>query len=227
MQENPLWNLLTRTASFFAVLLLLLGAGLIVASYFEWTENQIAGVLTVFFGAVLGVFSLITINFSNLKLNHELKIATEIAHQISQGEMLEEDFEGGSEMFDSLKDMSDYLRAKAAISDRIATGDLSEDIVLCSDSDDFGRSFQNMMEKLRLFVETEEKRNALQKSILKLSREVSEDRGGRSDGRGGIGRGNDRRNCRSSQLDDRRTALAYQTGQGRNFSGQHIRQRHQ
>ena len=173
MQENPIWNLLTRAASFFAVLLLLLGAGLISASYFGWTENQIAGVCTIILGVALGIFSLITTNISNLKLQHELRTATDIAHQLSQGEMLEDDFDGGTEMFDSLIDISVYFKNKARIISRISSGDLSDEVALNSDSDEFGKSFQDMIGKLRPLVETQEKRDALQDSILKLSKEVS------------------------------------------------------
>jgi twitching motility protein PilJ len=173
MQENPIWNLLTRAASFFAVLLLLLGAGLVTASYAGWTENEIAGVWTIILGVALGVFALITINISNLKLQHELRGATDIAHQLAQGEMLEEDFEGGSELYDSLKDISVYLQNKARLISRISSGDLSEEVVLASDSDAFGKAFQNMVGRLRLLVETQEKRDALQESIARLSKEVS------------------------------------------------------
>ncbi|MGI9056070.1 MAG: methyl-accepting chemotaxis protein [Pyrinomonadaceae bacterium] len=173
MQENPIWNLLTRAASFFAVILLLLGAGLIMASYFGWTENQIAGVCTIILGVAVGIFSLITTNISNLKLQHELRTATDIAHQLAQGEMLEDDFDGGTEMFDSLIDISTYFKNKSQIISRISSGDLSDEVVLNSDSDKFGKSFQDMIGKLRPLVETQEKRDALQDSILKLSKEVS------------------------------------------------------
>ncbi len=173
MQKNPIWNLLTRTASFFAVFLLLLGAGLVVASYFKWTEKEIAGIWTIILGVTLGVFALITINVTNLKLQRELRIATDITHQLAQGEMLEDDFEGGTEIFDSLKSISDYFKNKSRIISRISSGDLSEEVLLTSDSDEFGKYFQNMVGKLRLLVETQEKRDALQNSILKLSREVS------------------------------------------------------
>lgn len=173
MQGNPIWNLLTRAASFFAVLLLLLGTGLITASYLGWTENQIAGVWTIILGVALGVFALITINFSHIKLQNELRVATDIAHQLAQGEMLEDDFETGSEMFDSLKDISDYFKNKSRIINQISAGDLSEEITLNSDSDAFGKAFQNMVNRLRLTMETQEKRDALQDSISRLSREVS------------------------------------------------------
>ena len=169
MLENPIWNLLIKIFSFFAVILLLLSAGLTVAQHFGWTQNQFAGVLTVIFAVIFSVFSLVAVNFSNFKLSRELRAAAEVVHDIAQGELLDEDFESRSEIFDSLKDVSAYLRDKAASAERIGNGDLSKDIQLCSDSDVLGRSFQNMTEKLRVFVESKEKRDLLQKTIAKLS----------------------------------------------------------
>ncbi len=174
MQENPFWNLIIKSASGFAVIFLLLGTSLMIAGYFNWAESDLVGIVTVIFAVVLAVFSLVSVNISGIKLSRELQAATEIAHQLSQGEMLEDDFESSGELFDSLKDISDYLREKARIADRISSGSLSADVALCSDSDNFGRSFQNMIERLRLFVQTQETRDALQKSILKLSDEVAE-----------------------------------------------------
>lgn len=174
MQENPLWNLIVKFASAGAVIFLPLGAGLIIAGHFDWAESDFVGLTTIFFAILLAIFSLVSVNFSAFKLRREMKAAAEIAHQLSQGEMLEDDFEGGGELFDSLKNISDYLRGKANIADRISSGSLSADVALCSDADYFGRSFQNMIERLRLFIQTQETRDALQKSILKLSDEVAE-----------------------------------------------------
>lgn len=174
MQESPFWNLLTKFASFLAIILLLLGAGLTVSFYFGWTANHLAGVLTVVFAVVLAVFSLVVVNFSNLRLIREMILATEAAHQIAQGELLENDFESTSEIFDSLKELSEYLREKETVVNLIVKGDLSRDVLLRSESDELGKSFQRMIDRLRLLVETKETRDLLQQSILKLSKEVSE-----------------------------------------------------
>ncbi len=172
--NNPFWNIIIKFASGFSVIFLLLGTSLMIAGYFDLAESDFAGVVTIFFAVILAVFSLVSVNISNFKLSREIKTATEIAHQLSQGELLEDDFEGGSELSDSLKDISDYMREKARIADRITSGSLSSDVALCSDADNFGRSFQTMIERLRLYIQTEETRDALQKSILKLSAEVAE-----------------------------------------------------
>ena len=88
-QSNILWNVIIRFVSFFAVLFLLLGGGLVVASHYGFTQNKLAGVMTTAFAVVLAVFSRLALNFSNLKLNRQIRDASEIAHQISNGELYE------------------------------------------------------------------------------------------------------------------------------------------
>jgi twitching motility protein PilJ len=174
MQSNPLWNLLIKIFSFLAVIFLLLGASLVAAAHFGLTENKIAGVLTVSFAAVLAIFALVVLNFSNFKLSRELKEAGEIAHHLAQGEFFEEEIEETSDLLFALQEISTYRREKILVFDRMATGDLSSEIVLRSDTDAFAQSLQNMADKLRQKVQTEEKRDQLQNSILKLLSEVSE-----------------------------------------------------
>jgi twitching motility protein PilJ len=174
MQSNPLWNLLIKIFSFLAVIFLLLGASLVATAHFGLTENKIAGVLTVSFAAVLAIFALVVLNFSNFKLSRELKEASEIGHHLAQGEFFDEEAEETSDLLFALQEISAYRREKAAIFDRMALGDLSTEIVLRSDTDAFGQSLKNMADKLRQKVQTEEKRDQLQSSILKLLSEVSE-----------------------------------------------------
>ena len=173
MLENPLWNLLTKLFSFLAIILLLLGAGLVGASHLGWTQNQFAGVLTVFFAAFFAVFSLAAVNLSNSKLNRGLRAATETAHQLAQGELLDEDFESRSDLFDSLNDISLYLREKGEIINRIAAGDFSQNIQLRSDDDYLGHSFQNIIDKLHSLAEAEKTRELLEKSITRVSRDLT------------------------------------------------------
>ena len=73
-QENPLWNMLTKLSSLLAVILLLLGAGLSLAFYNDWTNNALAGLLTVIFASILAIFSLVALNFSNLRLSNQIEI---------------------------------------------------------------------------------------------------------------------------------------------------------
>ncbi len=173
-KSNLLWNLITRFFSFFAVLFLLLGGGLVVASHFGFTQNKLAGVLTTAFAVVMAVFALLALNYSNLKMNRQLRDAAEIAHQISNGELFEELPENHSDLFDALKAISDYLQEKNYVTERIAYGDLTAEISPRSDTDALGNSFRNMVAKLRVSVQTQEERDLLERSIRKLLDEVSD-----------------------------------------------------
>jgi twitching motility protein PilJ len=170
--ENPIWNITTKLFSLLAVVFLLLGAILVGATYFGLTENKTAAVFTLFFGVILTLCTLAETHFSNLKLRREIKEASEIAHQISLGEAFDE--EGGNELFDSLKDISSYIQEKSAVANRISVGDLSGDVVLRSDADALGQSFEGMIGKLRLIIQTRGDRERLEQSIRKLMIEVSE-----------------------------------------------------
>lgn len=172
MPDNPILNLITKLSSLLAIIFLFLGAALVGAAYFDLTSNEAAGVLTVFFAVILAVFSLVMINYSNIKLRGEIKEATEIAHQISLGETFAE--ESPSELLDSLREISVYLQEKSAIAKQIASGDLSARVNLRSDADAFGRAFQDMIDRLCSLVQTQETRDRLEKSIRKLRAEVSE-----------------------------------------------------
>ena len=174
MQSNPLWNLLTRLFSFLAIIFLLLGAGLVSAAHFGLTNNKIAGVITVCFAAVSAIFAIIALNFSNFKISREIKEAGEIAHHLAQGETFDEETEEPSELLFALQEISAYLREKTLIIEQIAGGEMPSEVVLRSDQDVFGRSLKDMSEKLRQTVQTQEKRDLLQNSIVKLLSEVSE-----------------------------------------------------
>ena len=172
MPDNPILNLITKLFSLLAIIFLLLGAALVGAAYFDLTGNKAAGILTIFFAVILAVFSLVMTNYSNIKLHGEIKTAMEIAHQISLGETFEE--ENGGELLDSLRNISVYLLEKSAIAKQIASGDLSARVRLHSDADVFGQAFQDMIDKLRSFVQTQDDRDLLEKSIKKLLTEVSQ-----------------------------------------------------
>jgi twitching motility protein PilJ len=174
MQKNLLFGLLGKLSSLLAAILLILSAILVAVSYFGLTENKLAGVATTIFAAVTAIFALAVTNFANLKFNNQAQIATEIAHHLSNGEFFEDFPEDDDELIFALKETSLYLREKAAITDKLAIGDLSANIEPRSDSDELGNSLKNMIEKLRASVQTQDERESLEKSIKKLLDEVSE-----------------------------------------------------
>ncbi len=173
MSKNPLWSLLLKVFSFLSIAFLLFGAVLINAPYLGLPENKIPAVLILCFGVFTVILSLIAANLSNLSLNRELNDASHFANQLSQGELLDEENFSNSELILSLKDISDYMEEKSSLAKQIAKGDLSSVIVLRSENDNLGQALQNMSEQLREIVQTQEKRDRLQQSIVKLLEEVS------------------------------------------------------
>lgn len=174
MSKNPLWSLLLKVFSFLSVAFLLLGAILGNASLLGFPENRSAAVIILGFGVFAVIVSVVVANYSNLTLSRELRQASNLASQLSQGELLELETESESNLILSLKDISTYLEEKSDVAEQIAKGDLSSTIIQRSDSDVLGISIQNMTEQLQEIVQTQEKRDSLQKSIVKLLDEVSE-----------------------------------------------------
>lgn len=170
--ENSIWNLITKLLSLLAAVSLILGAGLVAAPHFGLAESDMVGVVAVAGAAALAIISLVAANLSNIRLRRQFKEAAEVARLVSQGEIYEED--GNNDLLESLRGVSEYLREKSAIAERISQGDLTENVHLRSDSDAFGRTFQNMIDNLRLLVQTQDERDRLRRSIKKLLDEVSE-----------------------------------------------------
>ncbi len=174
MSKSPIWNLVIKALSFLAIAFLVLGTVLVNASFLGLPENKFAAVLIMCFAVLLAVILLVVINVSNLNLSRELNEASQLANQLSQGEFLDENLISKSDLSFLLTDISEYMREKAKIADQIALGDVSTVVIPRSDADQFGQAFQNMTDQLREVVQTQEKRDSLQNSIMKLLEEVSE-----------------------------------------------------
>lgn len=174
MYQNPLWNLLLKVFSFLSIAFLLFGAVLINAPYLGLPENEIPALTILSIGVLSVILSVIAANLSNLGLNRELREANRLAAQLSQGELLEPDSVLQSELQISLRDVSDYLKERSEIADRIAGGELSVVIPLRSEHDALGLALRNMTAHLRENVQTQEKRDRLQQSIVRLLEEVSD-----------------------------------------------------
>lgn len=173
-QKSFVQNFLIRITSALAAVFMVLGLVFMMSAFFGGETPSTVGSMVMTFAVVLAVLSLAAANFSMLKLNAEIKEAAFTADKIAQGEIfynLEDDDE--SELKNALKQISQNIAEKSQIADRIAAGDLSSDVVPHSESDVFGQSFQNMISKLRVLVQTEEERDRMQKSIQKLLSELA------------------------------------------------------
>jgi methyl-accepting chemotaxis protein len=154
-----------------ACLLLVAGTTLVCAAYFDLTESELAGVVTALFAAVVAIFALVASQFENARLVRRQKAAAEAANLLSQGVLLEEDSD--CELLNSLRTVSDYIREKAKLTNEIAEGKSQENFAPLSDSDEFGRAMQNLIANLRHSVQTQESRDRLHDSVVKLLDEVS------------------------------------------------------
>ena len=68
----------------------------------------------------------------------------------------------------------DYLRATAAQADQIAAGDLTVKVEPRSNRDRFGIALRNMLDNVLRLVQSQDERNQLQSSIMKLLEEVAD-----------------------------------------------------
>lgn len=170
--QNPLWNLLLKTASLLACVLLLLSAVLVLGFAVGYIGDIKPGAISIIFAVGAAIFAIVGTNLAVSRNRGDIDQAVEQAHRLAQGEYFDD--QPASELGDSLKGISDYLKEKAQHLRRIAAGDLSDNVQLRSDSDHFGDSLQHLVERLRHTIGTEETRDRLQRSIVKLLDEVSE-----------------------------------------------------
>jgi len=169
--ETRLWNLILRAASILACVSLLLTVALVGASQLGYTDNHTAGLVTLVFAAALAIATIVLVNLAHSRQTAEMIFAIDAAHRMAQGERFTE--RADTEMLGSLKAVSDYMDEKAAHLKRIAAGDLSENVAVRSDADHFGDTFQHLLERLRYIIGTQDTRDRLQKSVVKLLDEVS------------------------------------------------------
>jgi methyl-accepting chemotaxis protein len=74
----------------------------------------------------------------------------------------------------SFQRMARYLQEMALVSDKIADGDLTVRVQPKSEHDRFGYAFKNMLERTLGLVQSQEERDSIQCSVMKLLEEVSE-----------------------------------------------------
>ncbi|HYP49424.1 MAG TPA: methyl-accepting chemotaxis protein [Pyrinomonadaceae bacterium] len=125
-------------------------------------------------GLLAGLFAWLTVK----KCTGSLDEAVEISERVSRGEIVTvvagtRGDEVGK-LMDAMARMTAYLQEMAETSDQIAGGNLSVEVEPKSDADRFGNSFQNMITRTLRLVQSQEERDRLQNSIMKLLRDVSD-----------------------------------------------------
>lgn len=108
-----------------------------------------------------------------------LSDAARAANEIAQGNVnapldeVKSDDEVGK-MVGAMRGMSTYLQEMSGAADQIANGNLNVAVQPRSDQDRFGNAFKNMLERTLRHIQTQEERDQLQRSIMKLLEEVSD-----------------------------------------------------
>jgi twitching motility protein PilJ len=125
-------------------------------------------------GLLAGLFAWLTVK----KFTRSLDEAVEISDRVSRGEIVTvvagtRGDEVGK-LMDAMARMTAYLQEMAETSDQIAGGNLSVEVEPKSAADRFGNSFQNMITRTLRLVQSQEERDRLQNSIMKLLRDVSD-----------------------------------------------------
>ena len=170
--ESPLWNLILKASSIVACLLLLLAAALILSAQIGTSDTLVPGIVTFTVAVFVSIAAIVLLNISNSNQSADVRGGIDQAYRLSQGEFL--DKLPTSALGDALKEASDYMRQRSQELRTIASGDVSENVSLRSDSDHFGGSIQHLVDRLRITLGTHETRDRLQRSIVKLLDEVSE-----------------------------------------------------
>jgi twitching motility protein PilJ len=169
--ENAIWNLIIKISGIAGGILLLASSAVITGAAFGVIENSAAGAVALPVGTGLIVFSLGSFFFVNMRLQKELRAASEAARDISLGKSFEGEAKG--EILTSLRGISIYIREKSDAASRIAAGDLAATVELRSESDALGRSLQNMIKKLRPLVQTPGEKDGLQRAFGQLADDIS------------------------------------------------------
>jgi twitching motility protein PilJ len=170
--RNPIWNIAAKVFSALSAVLLVLGTLLVSLSNFGYIQNSASGIAALIAATALTLFTLAALNFAHGQSQREMDHAAKAAHLLSNGEPFDETAD--TELLESLQGISEYLKEKASVANRIAQGDLSLTVIPRTDADVLGHSFQVMIERLRVLVQTKEMRDKLQHSVTKLRDEVAE-----------------------------------------------------
>ncbi len=154
-----------------ACLLLAAGSTLVAAAYFDVAASLSIGLVTTVAAAVVAIFALMASQFENARLVSRQQHAVEAANLLSQGVLLENGAE--SELLASLLTVSDYLKERARLARAIADGRANDNFSPLSDADELGCAMRDLIVSLRHTVDTQDSREQLHGSVVKLLDDVS------------------------------------------------------
>ncbi len=154
-----------------ACLLLVAGSTLVTAAYLDLGASLSVGLVTTLAAAVTAIFSLVASQFENARLVRRQQQAVEAANLLSQGVLLENGPE--TELLSSLLTASDYLKERARLARAIADGSANDNFSPLSDADVLGCAMRDLIVSRRRSIDTEDARERLHDSVVKLLDDVS------------------------------------------------------
>lgn len=107
-------------------------------------------------------------------LDEVVKAANEVSQGKLEGVVTVRSNDEVGQMSYSMNKVINYLQEMSSVADQIAEGNLQVEISPRSPDDRFGTAFQNMLEHTLRLVQTQDERNRLQRSIMKLLEEVAD-----------------------------------------------------
>ncbi len=170
--ENSLLYLLSKAAAIISGFLLAAATMLAASAYFGMSAFALSGLAVVALGTVVAVSALAASHIENAYLRAQLKRSTDLMERLAQGER--PSLTGNGELLDAIRGISEYLKEKAAMCDRISEGKLADNYTPITEADELGVAIRNMAASLRESVRTKAERETLHDSVVKLLGEVSE-----------------------------------------------------
>ncbi|MEP6923126.1 MAG: methyl-accepting chemotaxis protein [Pyrinomonadaceae bacterium] len=140
-----------------------------LSSIFTWAITT-AFLVTVLLGGIIVLIS--------MRITSRLDETVDVAENLAEGDLsvdlkVTSNDEVGRLQRSMLK-MLEYLRETAAQADQIAAGDLTVKVEPRSSRDRFGIANRNMLDNVLRLVQSQEERDQLQSSIMKLLEEVAD-----------------------------------------------------
>ena len=135
----------------------------------NWTIMS-ALVVTVLLGCVIVLIA--------MRITARLEETVAVAEKLAEGDLsVELKITSNDEvgrLQKSMLNMLEYLRETAAQADQIASGDLTVKVAPRSSRDRFGIALRNMLDNVLRLVQSQDERDQLQNSIMKLLEEVAD-----------------------------------------------------
>ncbi len=128
--------------------------------------------------ALVVIFTILLAFFIVRSITRPLGEAVDVANRLAKGDLSAEivatSTDETGQLLQAMNNMTHYLKEMAEISDQIAAGNLKVEVAPKSAEDRFGKSFKNMLDNTLSLVQSQDERNDIQRSIVKLLDEIGD-----------------------------------------------------